>query len=60
MSTFPQRINGTPSAAELARAFNQLLDWLRANQALPGEGIVTIPSGLGLFFNVLKRAEDNA
>jgi len=60
MSTFPQRINGTPSAAELARAFNQLLDWLRANQALPGEGIVTTPTANGLIFSVAKRAEDNA
>lgn len=52
MATFPHKLITSPKPQQISRAFNELLDWLRANQALPGQGIVTTPTDKGLIFNV--------
>lgn len=52
MPKFPDYLPSNPSYPQIARGFNELREWLAANQALPGKGIRTTPDNLGSFFCV--------
>jgi len=54
MPKFPDYLPANPTHSQIGRAFNELREWLAANQALPGIGFETQPASLGKLFNVVR------